>query len=138
MPIGKAKLYAILAVACAAGYAWMFFNLTREQSESRTAGVCLFKQATSIPCPSCGSTRATLLLLHGNVLQSLSVNPFGIIIATVMLLTPAWIFADVAFGKSTLLDFYRKTETLLKKPGVAIPLVLLVAANWIWNIMKGL
>ena len=136
--MGKTKLYALLIVACAAGYAWLFFSLARELSEKKAVGVCLLKQATGVPCPSCGSTRAALSLLHGNFMQSLLINPFGVIIVAIMLIAPIWIFVDIASRKSTLLEFYARTETILKKPGIAIPLVLLVAINWIWNITKGL
>lgn len=36
---------------------------------------CVFKGLTSFPCPTCGSTRAVLLLVHGEVGASLSMNP---------------------------------------------------------------
>ena len=78
------------------------------------------------------------MLLHGDFLQSLLINPFGIIIAAIMLIAPIWIFVDVAARKSTLLEFYRKTEAVLKKPAMAISLVIFVVINWIWNITKGL
>ena len=138
MPIGKIKLYTILLVACAAGYIWLLLNVTKGFAEKNTVGVCLIKQTTNIPCPSCGSTRAVLHLLRGDFLQSVKINPFGIIISTIMLITPIWIIGDFIARKSTLLEFYIKTESLLKKPGIAIPLILLVVINWIWNITKGI
>ena len=138
MIISRTKLYAILLVACVAGYMWLFFNMTGNLSEEKTVGLCLIKHATNIPCPSCGSTRAALSLVHGDFLKSLYINPFGIIIASIMLITPIWIFVDVATRKNTLLEFYKKIEVVLKKPGIAIALVLLVTVNWIWNIVKGL
>ena len=55
-----------------------------------------------------------------------------------MLISPPWILFDIITGKKTLFDFYGRTETFLKKPGIAIPLVLFVLINWIWNITKGL
>jgi len=36
---------------------------------------CVFKGLTSFPCPTCGATRAVLLLAHGDVSASLSMNP---------------------------------------------------------------
>jgi hypothetical protein len=36
---------------------------------------CVFKELTSFPCPTCGATRALLLLIHGDVTASLSMNP---------------------------------------------------------------
>ena len=138
MPVGKSKLYAILLIACMAGYIWLAYNLTQPQSGNNAVGVCLIKRITHIPCPSCGSTRAVLSFIHGDFLQALYINPLGILIAGIMLVTPVWILFDVITGKETLLNFYRQTEIVLKKPGIAIPLVLLVLINWIWNIVKGL
>ena len=138
MVISRTKLYTILFLSCVAGYIWLFFNLTRPLSEGKTVGLCLFKHTTNIPCPSCGTTRATLSLVHGDILNSLYINPFGVIIAAIMFITPFWIFVDVVTRKDTSLEFYKKTELILKKRGIAITVILLVAANWIWNITKGL
>ena len=33
---------------------------------------------------------------------------------------------------------FLETETYLKRPQLAIPLVIIVIINWIWNITKGL
>ena len=33
---------------------------------------------------------------------------------------------------------FQKAEKLLIKPKIAIPLIVLVLLNWIWNIVKGL
>ena len=55
-----------------------------------------------------------------------------------MLVAPLWILADTIMNKNTLFDLFQKIETLLKRPIIAIPLILLVIINWIWNITKGL
>jgi len=138
MPISRSKLYTILIIACTAGYIWLFYSLTKFQSGIKTVEVCLFKHATHIPCPSCGSTKSVLSIIHGDFLQALYINPFGLIIASIMLITPVWILFDVITRKNSLLNFYRKTENILKKPGIAITLVLFVLINWIWNITKAL
>jgi len=138
MPISRDKLYSILIVACAAGYVWLFYGIMKLQSTNNAAEVCLMKRVTNIPCPSCGSTRAVLSLIHGDFLQSLYINPFGIIIALIMLITPIWILFDVTTKKKTLLNFYRQIEIVLRKPQIAIPLILFVLINWIWNITKEL
>ena len=130
------KLYAILLIACTAGYIWLFYGMKKLRTEEKTVGVCLFKYATNIPCPSCGSTRSALALLNGNFSKALYFNPFGIIIASIMLVAPGWVLYDLATKKKTLLRVYEQTETLLKNPKIAIPLVLLVVINWIWNIKK--
>jgi len=132
------KLYAILLIACTAGYIWTFYGMTKLRTEEKTVGVCLFKHATNIPCPSCGSTRSALSLLNGDFSKALYFNPFGIVIVLIMLIAPVWILFDVATKKITLLKLYEQTEKILKKPKIAVPLVLLVVINWIWNITKNL
>ncbi len=55
-----------------------------------------------------------------------------------MVFAPIWILYDTVAGKRTLLNFYCKIEELLKIRIVAMPLILLVLLNWMWNIVKGL
>jgi len=139
MPLGKKKLYAILSIASMAGYAWLSYGLINyQQGNDHTVGVCIIKSVTNIPCPSCGSTRAIIKLLQGNLLESLYTNPFGIIILTIMLVLPLWILFDLSTKKQSLYDFYFQAESYLKRRIIAIPLITLVIMNWIWNIMKGL
>lgn len=125
-------------IACIAGYTWLYFVLSNEKSESKQIQVCLIKQFTNIPCPSCGSTRSIILLTKGNFIQALNVNPMGVIIAIIMLISPIWIIGDMITKKKTLFDFYLKAESYLKRPRYAIPLLLLVIINWVWNIAKGI
>jgi hypothetical protein len=136
MPYGRKKLYTILSLACTAGYTWLIFTIQLELKNS--GGVCLIKRVTGVPCPSCGSTRSVLNLLHGEILEALYINPFGLIIAVIMLTLPIWIIFDITTKKRTLYDFYFRVESFIRKPIIAIPLVLLVILNWIWNITKGL
>jgi len=138
MNFSKNKLYVFLLIACMAGYMWIFYSLTKFQSGINNIEVCLFKHATHVPCPSCGSTRSVMSLINGDFLQALYINPFGIIISIIMLITPLWILFDIVTRKNTLLNYYRKTEDFFKKPGIAIPFVLFVLINWIWNITKEL
>lgn len=138
MNISKSRLYALAMIACFAGYLWLYYNLTALQAEKQTIEVCLFKSITHIPCPSCGSTGAVIALIHGELIKSLSINPFGILITVIMLIMPAWILFDIITAKKTFFDFFKQTEVYLKKPGIAIPLVLFVLINWIWNIIKSL
>ncbi|MGF1636390.1 MAG: DUF2752 domain-containing protein [Cyclobacteriaceae bacterium] len=96
------------------------------------------KHATNIPCPSCGSTRSVVSLIHGEFIDALLINPLGYIVATIMLMMPIWILIDLVYKKETLYKLYQKMEVYLKKPQFAIPLIVLIIINWIWNITKGL
>lgn len=65
-------------------------------------------------------------------------NPLSLLIALIMLCTPVWILYDLLKQKATLFEFYQKFEALLKKKQYAIPSILLIVANWGWNIYKDL
>ena len=138
MTINRNKLYSILLIACLAGYVWVYFNITENWVENNAVEVCLIKHATNIPCPSCGSTRSVISLAQGDFLKAFQTNPLGYLAALIMLLAPFWVLADIVSKRSTLYNFYRKVEEHIRKPGLAIPLGLLVIVNWIWNISKGL
>lgn len=138
MALSRNRLYSILMIACIAGYIWIYFSLWHEHAASNSANVCMFKQITNMPCPSCGSTRSITNLTKGNFKEALAINPLGYFIATVMILAPLWIIADIISKRNSLYNFYQKTEAKLKKPAFAIPLVIIVIMNWIWNITKGL
>lgn len=125
-----------MALACVAGYVWMFFNL--QTQDLHGPGVCMIKNATGIPCPSCGSTRSIVALLQGDFLNAIYLNPLGILILSIMVVLPLWLIADVVTKRDSLFISYKKFESIVNKPRVAIPLVLLVAANWVWNIIKDL
>ena len=138
MSLSRSKLYSILFVSCLAGYVWLYIAITVNLTEKKSVEVCLMKHATNIPCPSCGSTRSVVSLIHGEFIDALLINPLGYIVATIMLMMPIWILIDLVYKKETLYKLYQKMEVYLKKPQFAIPLIVLIIINWIWNITKGL
>ncbi len=138
MKLNRNRLYAIMLMACIAGYIWLYFSLTSTNTGNNLPEVCLIKHATNLPCPSCGSTRSVVLLTKGNFTDALSINPLGYLVAIIMLITPLWITIDIITKKNTFFGFYKTIEIYLKRPQYAIPLILLVLINWIWNITKGL
>lgn len=134
------KLYVLVLSACAIGYIWLFTGIAGGKTGPAAAPVevCLIKHVTGVPCPSCGTTRSAVDFLNGDFLQSFYTNPFGILVIAVMFFAPLWIGWDAITGKSSFLLTYARAERWIRKPGVAVPLVMLVLANWIWNITKGL
>ena len=137
--MNKNKLYLFLLFACFVGYSWLLFSLQHEHKiQSQEFTVCLFKKVTTVPCPSCGTTRSVMQLSHGNFLSAILINPFGIIVGLIMIIAPVWIGYDFIQKKETFYIAYLKIETILRKRKVAIVLIVLVIANWIWNIKKNL
>ncbi|MEK8179183.1 DUF2752 domain-containing protein [Flavobacterium buctense] len=130
------KLYSLLLIACLAGFIYLFYSIQKEQQE--TVGVCIIKNVTGYACPSCGTTRAVLLLFEGKITDSLLLNPFGILVAIIMTVFPLWVLTDIVLKKETFFKAYKKAESMIRKPWFAIVLILLVLLNWIWNLYKNL
>ena len=130
-------LYIIVLITCIVGYAWLGYVLSQSQTNSvKDINVCLIKNVLHIPCPSCGSTRAVLALWNGNPEAAFLINPFGLIISSILIVAPLWIIFDVLRNKKSFYNIYQKTEETLKKKQYSIPLIALVIGNWIWNIIK--
>lgn len=135
----KNKLYYLILLACFIGYLWLFFlSYTSKRTTHTNFTVCIFKRITSYPCPSCGTSRAVASFFYGEIIHSILLNPFGIIVSLIMIVCPFWIILDLLKSKSTFYVFYIKFESALKKRHVALPLLILVLLNWIWNIYKKL
>jgi hypothetical protein len=132
------KLYVLLSGACAAGYVWLTITYFSQAYHLSEPGICLFKRVTTIPCPSCGSTRSVLSLLKGDIAGALYWNPFGVLLISILVIAPLWIMYDVVSRKDSLLINYEKAEHFIRHKWVAIPAILVVIINWLWNITKGL
>ncbi|WP_445453198.1 DUF2752 domain-containing protein [Flavobacterium sp. 25HG05S-40] len=130
------KLYSIVLIACFAGFIYLFYSIHHLRNE--TFRVCIIKNVTGYPCPSCGTTRAVSFFLEGNFVASLLLNPFGILVAIMMFVFPVWILTDLLFKKDHFYRAYKKTEAIIRKPWLATILILLVLLNWIWNLYKQL
>lgn len=131
------RLYLYVTALLIASYAYMGWTLYHKDNPG-TGTVCVFKNITGIACPSCGSTRAVVLLAKGNIIQAGLTNPLGYLIAFFMLTVPFWLLYDVATQKTTFYNQYRATEKKLSSTWIISILILLVLSNWIWNIYKNL
>lgn len=138
MSLTSNKLYVLITTACIVGYVWLFFHISANYTDFSNVKVCLVKEVTGIPCPSCGTTRGVISLTKGHFLKAIQTNPFSILVAMIMIFAPIWIGFDIITKKRTLFYNYQKVEKQLIKPKIAIILIVLVLLNWIWNIAKGL
>lgn len=125
-------LYILSSAGCAAGYIWLF--LFHPCGET----VCLFKRLFHIPCPSCGSTRAIATLLQGDLKAALLLNPIGVLLALLLVGIPVWMLVDAILKQDSYYRFYTKADEWLGRKCVFLSFALLIVANWIWNITKGL
>lgn len=100
--------------------------------------VCLIKATTGVPCPSCGGTRSLMHILLGEWYQALLINPIGYIYFLLVIFIPAWLFWDIVSGRSSLHRTWIKAEQFLRKPPIYIIGILILLANWIWNMAKNI
>lgn len=102
---------------------------------------CLFKELTGVPCPGCGCTRAFLCLLRGEVGQALWYNPLVIVlIIFALVLLVATLVETCVFRRppSHEASLYSRLFRRRLPSWVIVVAALLTAANWAWNIAKGL
>jgi hypothetical protein len=128
----------LLSIACTAGYAWIGVQLYKDRFTDTHIETCLVKHVMGIPCPSCGSTRSVLSILQGDFSNAIWWNPFGFLIAIILIVVPVWLIIDYRSNGSSLFAFYLQAEAFLQRKYVAAFAILVVIVNWIWNINKGL
>jgi hypothetical protein len=135
----KKQFYSFILILIFIGFLWLGFHFI-EWNPNQKIGyeVCLFKKITTLPCPSCGSTRAVFSIFKGEFLIALYLNPLGYLILFGMLIIPPWILLDLIQKKSSFFYFYQKTIKKISDPKIYVPLILLVLINWIWNLTKSL
>lgn len=95
---------------------------------------CIFHRFTGIPCPGCGLTRAGGHLLHAEWREALWCNPMVYPLALILTILFLSAIVDALFDTKW---FERLSHVKISWP-VIVVLIILVAANWAWNIFKGL
>ena len=94
--------------------------------------LCPLKRLTGVPCPTCGSTRAVVLLLRGNVVGAFAIQPLAT--TAICLLPLVWIALGSAFGRRrTALLFW----AAFRRPLVWWLCAVAVTANWVYVIVRG-
>ena len=126
----------MLAIACLAGYAWLFYAVYLNSKINPGFGICMFKNITGVPCPSCGTTRSLILLANCHFKEAILMNPLGIVLAIMMIMIPILMIFDSVFKRQMLFDWYQKAERIIRIKWIAALLITLISANWIWNIYK--
>lgn len=117
------------------GYLWLFHSINHSDRQGLWQG-CPTKQLLHIPCPSCGTTRSIMLIIKGEWLGALYTNPLGFLAAALLVIVPVWICIDLIRNSSSMLNTYNRVILQINKPRTYIPCIILLIANWIWNLTK--
>ena len=92
---------------------------------------CMWHQWTGLPCPGCGTTRAILLLLHGDAVAGFAQNPLAACAASAFvvagLASPVWLAVG---GLLPVLDSR-------PRPGWLVAGAVAMIANWVWLYASG-
>ncbi len=131
----KNRLYLITGIICFFGILWLGFLHYFHTAVT----LCPVKNLTGYPCPSCGSSRAIDAFLHGNIWEAILINPLGIISLFLLASIICLILVDLITKRDYYFRVYNAAEEFLKKNKlISVLLIILLIANWIWNIKKGL
>lgn len=79
-----------------------------KQADIPEQSVCIFKNITDIPCPACGSTRATIQLINGHFMDVILLNPLALFTNIFILLAIVWMFYDIIRDRETFLPALKK------------------------------
>lgn len=90
---------------------------------------CMFKVITGKPCPTCGTTRASLALLRGDLASAFLLNP--LFISLLALAIPLAVIAAVRPG------FRSRLGRVTAGRGFALALLVLMLINWVWVLYRG-
>ncbi|NNK90217.1 MAG: DUF2752 domain-containing protein [Saprospiraceae bacterium] len=134
--MSRKSLYTFMIGGWIAGIIFLFLHMNNfgiHLSEGQT--FCISNNVLGIPCPSCGATRSVIAILNGQFIQGLLYNPIGYLLV-LLLSSPLWIIYDIMTTSSGFYNFYRKTEFMLRQKLVLFPALILIIANWIWNLYK--
>lgn len=90
--------------------------------------LCLFRRTTGVPCPSCGLTRATAHLLHGDLVGALRLHPLAPLVLAV--LAAGWALAGVRLARG-------RSAVAPGTGAVAIAGALVLVAVWALRLVLG-
>ena len=116
----------ILLLAGALGALWVALGLPLPP--------CLLRQATGIPCPTCGAGRMAGSLLHGDLLGALGWNPLMFLAGAGILTAGAVSGVRKLAGAPGL----RVVLTAGEKRWARIGAVLLLVSGWVYLVAAGI
>ena len=99
---------------------------------------CPFKSIMGFACPGCGTTRGFYaIIIHHDIHEAIvRYNALSVIEIPMLILLSIMLALDFLMHKHMLYDICIKIDIALKQKRILIPIILLIIANWGWNILK--
>lgn len=92
---------------------------------------CGFLTLTGWPCPSCGLTTSITHLVHGNFIQAVLVQPFGVFLFVA--LTSLFVYSLWAFAAGRPLSALTESAVFEKAQFILLAVLLV---SWMYNILR--
>jgi len=122
--------YSAIILSIIGGYLALFF-LDAFSIHSGN-NLCLFRFITTIPCPGCGMSRATVALFHFKVAESFSYNILCIPFSIAVFISLIWAVSDLLAQKETFYTFVRR-DFSTKTKSLLFSIILI---DWVVNILR--
>ena len=121
--ISKSVFYLIATI-------WLLLNFWGIISVT----ICPMKLLLHIPCPGCGITRDSGLLLQGQIIDAVMMNPNVLIVLPCIAIYPFLLFIRIKYNH----DYISYVLSLLELKKIYIPLAIAEVLIWIHNIIIGI
>lgn len=109
---------------------WLIWNYLHPHSEFT---VCIIKNITGIPCPSCGVTSSIFEIANLNFANAFEANPLGYVVGLSLVILPPLYLYDLIRKKNHFYSLYIWVERKIQNNRyISLPLILLVILNWIY------
>jgi len=96
-------------------------------------GLCGMKAKFGLPCLSCGATRGTLRLFHGDPLGAVGFQPMMMLIYLILLVWGMVSFVSLIRGERVVIRLSDREDLALKIFVIAVPIL-----NWIYLWQMGI
>lgn len=128
----KSQVIAIIAYAIVC--LWLYIA-----KEGETAIiVCPSKLLYGLPCPGCGVTRATLMALHGEILEALAFNPNCLFAIVFILAFPFVVCVSIYRKKDYATYSYNLMNNYIRNKFRLTIFSLVEICIWVHNIINGI
>ena len=95
---------------------------------------CMFKTITSIPCPTCGLTRAFLYLYQLNIIDAVKMNVLSVPLIIGILIHFTCAVIDIIKGSNKMLS---QIHGFIAKSWMIVTMLVLLSISWAYNIFSG-
>lgn len=132
------KFYCFMGSFFLIAISWISWNYFCLLYAKPGIEICILKRTVGLACPSCGTTRSILHILHGDLISAFFFNPLGIVLFPGIVLMPFWVFYDYWYSKRTLWGIYQYLLQNFQNKKFILVVIVLILLNWFWNIQKGI